>query len=331
MKNNNLNIKHIAKHIQAKIIGNDNIVISNIKDLVNANQNSIAYINDKKHIKQLNNTKAGAIIMTGDLLKYYDGCALIVENAHVGFAKCSQLFNFNSRIGIDKTVIIADDAIIADDVCIAPNCVINTGVTIGKSTIIGPNCHINDNVTIGSNNNFAGNNSIGVLTTIGNNNYIEYGAVIGAQGFGNAKDKNYIWHSIYHMAGVKLHNNINIGANTVIDKGVFNGTEIKDGVKIDNLVHIAHNVIIEENTAIAAGAKIAGSAKIGKRCQIGGMVGIIDHIKIADDVTIYANSIVLQDIKKSGTYTGIMPTVEHKKWLKIRIILKNLDKMFKKQ
>ncbi len=332
MKNNSLNIKYIAKHIQAKIINNSNndTEIYNIKNLVNADKNSIAYISDKKYIKQLKSTKAGVVIIANDLLKYYNGCALVVENAQVGFAKCSQLFNFNNKIGIHKTAIIADSADIASGVYIAPHCVIGNGVKIGKNTIIGANCCIDDNVIIGANNNFAGNNSIGTLTTIGDNNFIEYGVVIGSQGFGNALDKNKNWHSIYHFGGVKIHNNINIGANSVIDKAVFDDTEIKNGVRIDNLVHIAHNVIIDENTAIAAGAKIAGSTKIGKRCQIGGMVGIINYINISDDVVIYSNSIILQDIKKSGIYTGIMPTVEHKKWLKIRVILKKLDEVFKK-
>ena len=133
--------------------------------------------------------------------------------------------------------------------------------------------------------------------------------------------------AFYHFGGVVLKNDINIGANVTIDKGVFGDTYIENGVRIDNLVHIAHNVYIGAHTAIAAGAKIAGSVYVGKYCLIAGMVGITNHRRITDHVTIYASTIVYKDITEAGEYTGIMPMMTHKKWHRIHIWIKKLDKM----
>ena len=133
------------------------------------------------------------------------------------------------------------------------------------------------------------------------------GAVIGSEGFGNARDEQNNWQSIAHLGRVCIGDDVSIGANTTIDRGTIDDTEIHNGVKIDNLVQIGHNVIIGENTAIAAKTGIAGTTTIGKRCMIGGMVGIVGHLTITDDVIVNATSTVNRSITKAGIYTGVFP------------------------
>jgi len=153
--------------------------------------------------------------------------------------------------------------------------------------------------------------------------------VIGSEGFGNARDANKHWHSIAHLGNVMIADDVNIGANTTIDRGTLEDTHIHRGVRLDNLIQIAHNVTVGEDTAIAASTAVAGSAIIGKRCMIGGMVGIIGHISICDDVIINAKSVVDKNIIRPGMYTGIMPLMPHKKWQIISIWLTKLDKITK--
>ncbi|CAC9547879.1 UDP-3-O-[3-hydroxymyristoyl] glucosamine N-acyltransferase (EC 2.3.1.191) [uncultured Gammaproteobacteria bacterium] len=181
--------------------------------------------------------------------------------------------------------------------------------------MIGNNCSIGSNVSIlqGS--------------VIGSNVIIASGVVIGSEGFGNARDVNKHWHTIAHLGNVVIDDDVNIGANTTIDRGTLENTHIHRGVRLDNLIQVAHNVIIGEDSAIAASCAIAGSATIGKRCMIGGMAGIIGHINICDDVIINAKSVVNKSITVPGMYTGIMPLMPHKKWQIVSIWLTKLDKI----
>jgi len=201
-------------------------------------------------------------------------------------------------------------------------------VKIGPNFSCGHNVVIGDNVTIGSNVFLNHNVCIQNDCNIGNNVYIDVGSIIGSEGFGNVKlDEG--WEHIVHLGKVIIGNYVSIGANCSIDRGTIDDTIIEDGVIIDNSVHIAHNVTIGANTAIAAKVGIAGSCIIGKRNMIGGMVGIIDHIKTADDVVISASSTVIKDLKSPGTYTGIMPISNHANWKRIALWISKLDKIAK--
>ncbi|MBC47422.1 MAG: UDP-3-O-(3-hydroxymyristoyl)glucosamine N-acyltransferase [Thiotrichales bacterium] len=210
---------------------------------------------------------------------------------------------------------------------IAASSLIGKNVKIGKSSTIGVNCVIEDNVSIGSNSIIEPNVTIQRGCQIGNNCVISPGVVIGSEGFGNARNADKKWNTIAHLGNVIIGNNVSIGANTTIDRGSISDTEIHDGVKIDNLIHIAHNVVIGEDTAIAAKTGIAGTTIIGKRCMIGGAVGIVDHLKITDDVIINATSTVNRDITKPGTYTGFVPLMHHSEWKKVGVWLTKLDKI----
>jgi len=200
-------------------------------------------------------------------------------------------------------------------------------VSIGINCSFGTNVIIEDNVSIGDNTVICNNVIIGDSCIIGDNVFIDSGSVIGSEGFGNHRKDDGSWRHICHLGKVVIHNKVSLGSNCCIDRGTIEDTVINQGVIIDNLVHIAHNVEIGEYTAIAAKTGIAGSCKIGKRNLIGGMVGIIDHITTADDVTISATSSVTSNLTESGVYTGIMPIAKHTKWKRIALWITKLDKI----
>jgi len=325
-----LSLEKIAEFIEATVIGDSTTEISGIGTLKDANKNQITYAISEKYINSLSNTKAGAVILPKRLKDNCPTVALIVDDVYLAFAKITHQFkHYSSPVNISSTGAIIDITASVEDVIIDPGCVIGRNVSIGKNTIISSNCVIEDEVKIGENSYIGANVTIQRECQIGKRCNILPGAVIGSEGFGNARDERNKWQSIAHLGRVCIGDDVSIGANTTIDRGTIDDTVIHNGVKIDNLVQIAHNVIIGENTAIAAKTGIAGTTTIGKRCMIGGMVGIVGHLTIADDVIVNATSTVNRNIVKPGIYTGFFPLMTHSGWKKAGIWLTKLDKITK--
>jgi len=320
-----LNLEEIAKLIGASVHGDLSKEIIGINTLVDATSDQISYAVSKKYIKSLNCSNAGAVIVDESLKVHCQTNVLLVKNVDLAYSILSHKFKYSQNINQLQSGSVVVNAF--TDVEISPSCVIGKNVFIGENSSIGANCIIEDNVNIGKNSRIEPNVTIQNGTQIGKNCIIAPGAVIGSEGFGNARDKNNRWHAIAHLGNVVIGDNVSIGANTTIDRGSIDNTEIHNGVKIDNLVHIAHNVIIGENSAIAATTGIAGTTIIGKRCMIGGMVGIVGHLTITDDVIVNATSTVNRNITKPGVYTGFIPLMPHSEWKKVGIWLTKLDKI----
>ena len=191
---------------------------------------------------------------------------------------------------------------------------------------IGPGCVIGKGVEIAENTRFIANVTVCHGTKIGRRVILHPGVVIGADGFGLARDGER-WYKVPQIGGVILGDDVEIGANTTVDRGAIEDTVLEEGVKLDNLIQIGHNVFIGAHTAIAACTAIAGSARIGKHCAIGGCVGIVGHLEIADNVTITGMSHVSQAITKPGVYSSGTPLEENSKWHRNFVRLKQLDEM----
>jgi UDP-3-O-[3-hydroxymyristoyl] glucosamine N-acyltransferase len=320
-----LSLREIAKLIGATVHGEPSKEISGINTLTNANSEQISYAVSKKYKKLIINSNAGAVIVDKNLIDLCPTNSLLVKNVDLAFSILTHKFKNHQNINHLQSASKVIDYY--SKVNIAPGCIIGKNVIIGENSSIGANCVIEDNVNIGKNSRIDSNVTIQKESQIGENCVISPGAIIGSEGFGNARDKNNKWNAIAHLGNVIIGDNVSIGANTTIDRGSIENTEIHDGVKIDNLVHIAHNVIIGEDTAIAATAGIAGTTIIGKRCMIGGMVGIVGHLTIADDVIVNATSTVNRNITKPGVYTGFVPLMLHSEWKKVGIWLTKLDKI----
>ena len=320
-----LTLAEIAKLIDAKIYGESSKEIIGINTLASANSDQISHAVSQKYKKSLISSNAGAIIIDKKLIEHCPSNALLVENVYLAYAILTHEFKNHQNINHFQ---IASQVINSySKVDIAPGSIIGKNVTIGENTYIGANCVIEDDVTIGMNSLIESNVTIHKGCEIGKKCVISSGAVIGSEGFGNARDQNNQWYAIAHLGNVIIGDYVSIGANTTIDRGSIDNTEIHSGVKIDNLVHIAHNVIIGSDTAIAAKTGIAGTTVIGKRCMIGGMVGIVDHLTITDDVIVNATSTVNRNITKPGIYTGFVPLMLHSEWKKAGVWLTKLDKI----
>ena len=318
-------LEEIAKLIDAKILGDSSKEISGINTLINANSQQISYAVSKKYENLLATSNAGAVIVDQSLKDHCSTNILLVNNVNLAYSILTHKFKYLQNI---NDLHLGSEVLDSfNDVDISPSCIIGKNVFIGRNSFIGANCVLEDNVNIGKNSRIESNVTIQNGTQIGKNCVISPGVIIGSEGFGNARDTDKKWHAIAHLGNVIIGDDVSIGANTTIDRGSIDNTEIHNGVKIDNLVHIAHNVIIGENTAIAATTGIAGTTIIGKRCMIGGMVGIVGQLTITDDVIVNATSTVNRNITKPGIYTGFVPLMLHSEWKKVGIWLTKLDKI----
>ena len=289
----------LAKIIGGDVLGVGDFIINSIEDSSTCSKSGICYLKDKKYLANLSSSP-GAVITTKELSEEVNQTDnfILVDDPYLAYARTSQLF-FESYEKKNKEV----------------ESVLGKNVQIGKNTVINGNCVIGDNVILHD------NVSIYPCTKIGNNSIVHSGSVIGSDGFGFAPDGDN-WEKIAHLGGVEIGTNVEIGANSVIDRGALGNTKIGNGVKMDNHIHIAHNVSVGDNTAMAGMVGIAGSVKIGKNCKFGGQVGTVDHIEIADNITVLAKTLVTKSLTEPGAYSGVMPIQKHKDSLKFAAKLK---------
>jgi len=333
MTQRSISLADIAEKIGAtlvtKIVPNDNeLLVSGISTLALANAEQITFLANPSYRKQLAVTRAAAVILHPDMQDECPVSALVMMNPYMGFAKLSQLFNNlpAQAAFIHPSASIAASADIAEDVSIAANVVIGEHVQVGSGTRIGANSVISDHSVIGEQCLLHANVVIYHDVVIGNDCIFHSGCVLGADGFGFAPDAGQ-WVKIAQLGGVRIGNQVEIGANTTVDRGALGNTQIGNGVKLDNQVMIAHNVVIGDNCAIAGTAGIAGSTTLGKNCTLAGGVGVVGHVNIADGVHITGMTLVSKSIKESGVFssgTAMMPASE---WRKSATRFRQLDDM----
>jgi UDP-3-O-[3-hydroxymyristoyl] glucosamine N-acyltransferase len=304
----------LANKIGAKLenVASENLPITGIAPLKSANQDTISFFSNRRYRDELKNSKAAAIILKDSDKVFCKQAMLVMDNPYLGYARAAQLFYpLLHTTGIHKTASVEADAKIGKNVFIGAGCVVESGVEIGD------NCQLIANVTL-----CAG-------TRLGTGVIIHPGAVIGSDGFGNANDAGK-WVKVPQLGGVLIADDVEIGANTTIDKGSLDDTIIGMGVKLDNQIQIGHNVQIGEHTAIAGCVGIAGSTNIGCYCMIAGGVGISGHLDLVDYVHVTAGSIVLQSITKPGVYSSGTPLETNRQWHRNYHRFKTIDQMAKR-
>jgi UDP-3-O-[3-hydroxymyristoyl] glucosamine N-acyltransferase len=317
-------LSEIVAQLGGLLIGED-VSIRKLSSLANANQGDISFIADTKYLKALSDTRASAIIVSSENLAATDLPKIVTDNPYAYFAQLSSLLNPEKLIlsGIEASALIDSTAKVSASASIGANVVVRANVSIGDYVIIESGCVIAENVLIGEGSHLKPNVVVYHDCQIGNNCNIAAGVVIGADGFGYANQAGK-WVKIPQVGRVIIGNNVDVGANTSIDRGALDDTIVEDGVKLDNLIQVGHNCVIGEHTVIAGCVGIAGSAKIGKRCRVGGAAMILGHLEIADDVTISPGSMITRSIKKTDTYTALMPFQAHADWLKTAAHIRQL-------
>ena len=322
-------LQDLAETLGGDIHGNKKVAINKLATLANAGEGALSFLSNMKYLSDLKSTKASAVLLTKEMLAFCPSNAIVLENPYLAFAKIASLFNSAPCAvkTIHPSAVIDPSAYIGDEVSIAPHVVIGRNVHIAKGVIIGANTVISEGSKIGKNSEIQSNVSIYHGISIGEYCIIHANTVIGSDGFGNVKDNQGRWMKIPQLGGVRIGNNVEIGASTSIDRGAVDDTVIADGVRIDNQIQIAHNVCIGENTAIAGSTGIAGSVNIGKNCLIGGQVGISGHVSICDHVVLAAASNVSKDINKPGFYTAAFNARPHMDWKRTHARIFRLEKL----
>ncbi len=330
MPESSINLEELASRYGCKLSGDPEVVITEVAGLDNANKNSISFLANDKYKPLLKNTNAGAVILRPDDLKDCQSSALITEDPYLIFARISSYFEKSRDFqeGCHPSAVVEDTAEVPSTCSIQAGAYIGKGVTLGDSVFIGSNSVVAANCTIGSDSWLDPGVMILNESSVGDRAIIHSGTVIGADGFGFSEDEESNWVKVPQTGSVVIGKDVEIGANTTIDRGTISDTIIENGVKLDNLIQIAHNVVIGEHTAIVANTAIAGSSIIGKHCRISGQVGITGHVEIADHTTITARTSVMKSIKKSGVYSSsLFPHQETSKWQKNVAIFRNLPKL----
>ena len=333
-----LSAKEILNQIgEGTILGDQNVEINSICGIENGSTKSVSYIKNASFLKFFEETKSSIILLHKEFnISDLKGKTVIkVNDPELAFCKLLQLFANSEKPQyenkISENILIPNSVKIERNIKIGRNCVVEENCILEENVIIYPNCYIGENVHIKKNTIINPGVCIYKNSVIGENCIIHAGAVIGADGFGfiNRNKRNI---KLQHIGNVIIENDVEIGANTCIDKGKTHSdsTIIEDNVKIDNLVQIGHNVIIGSGTVIAGLCGIAGSTKIGKNCIIGGKVAIADHLEIADNVQIAGNSGVTKSVKNQGAILQGPIAFKKHDFQKAYIHFKNLDKNIKK-
>lgn len=323
-------LEQIANHVDGLVVGDSDYIIEKLGTLEHADAQALSFLANPKYRSQLATTQAGAVLIRDKADAEVVKNGVLVANPYLAFAKLTQLFDNRPKplASIHASATIAQDVSLGKNLKIAPNVVIEEGAVIGDNVEIGANSVIGGRVKVGANTRIAANVSIYYDVEIGTDCLLHSGCVIGADGFGFAPSSEG-WVKIMQLAAVTLGNGVEVGANTTIDRGALENTQIGNGVIIDNQVQIAHNVIIGDNSAIAGCSAIAGSTQIGQGCTISGGVGIIGHLTIVDGVHITAMSLVSKSIHKPGSYSSGTGLDSTDKWRKSAARLRRIDEMAK--
>ena len=309
-----LSLGFIVGQLGGQLIGLPEAQVQRLAPLQSAGPEDISFLSHARYRAQLETSRAGVVILSPAMQEAASGRAacILSDDPYLYFARLTRLWRAQhplpARPRVHPSAVVDAQAVLADDVVIGPLCVVEAGASIGAGTVL------HSRVTVGHG------------CQIGQRCIVHSGVVIGADGFGFAPHEGQ-WEKIEQLGAVRIGNDVEIGANTCIDRGALEDTVIEDGVKLDNLIQIGHNVHVGAHTAMAGCVGVAGSAKIGAHCTIGGGAVVLGHLTLADGVHISAASVVTRSVSKPGHYTGMFPLDENSQWEKNAASLKQLSRM----
>ncbi|RUO58532.1 UDP-3-O-(3-hydroxymyristoyl)glucosamine N-acyltransferase [Pseudidiomarina insulisalsae] len=326
-----MTLQQLASVIDAEWVGDGALSITGVATLASAKSGQIAFLANEKYRAQLEMTQASAVIVAPNVELPAGMAALVTKNPYAGFAKIAQQLDTtpDAAEGIAASAQVSTTARLGANVAIGSLTIIADNAVIGDNVQIGAGCYIGPGVQIGANTKIWQQVVIYHNCAVGRDCLLHSGAVIGADGFGWANE-NGKWVKIPQLGRVVIHDRVEIGANTTVDRGALDDTIISSGCIIDNQCQIAHNVFIDEDTAIAGCTVLAGSCRIGKRCLIGGATAINGHIEICDDVQISGFSMVIKAITEPGVYASGIPAAPHREWRRNGARFRQLDDLFQR-
>lgn len=322
----------VVTALGGELSGDPQLVIDRIGTLESATPSTLSFLSQAKYQAQLATTRAGCVIVAPSMhsAAAARGAVIVTPDPYLYFARLTQWWARRTRPaatqGAHPSAVIDPTAELGRGVSVGALAVIEAGAVIGEGAVIGAQCFVGRGAHIGESTRLAPHVTVGFDCVLGARCIVHSGVVIGADGFGFAPTEGR-WEKIEQLGAVRIGDDVEIGANTCVDRGALDDTVIGDGVKLDNLIQIAHNVRIGAHTVMAGCVGVAGSAVIGAHCMIGGSAGIVGHIEIADNVTISAATIVTRSIAKPGLYSGVFPFDDNASWEKNAATLRQLHKL----
>ncbi len=306
--------------------GEPGLTVRSVATLSGATPGTLSFLANSRYRRLLKTTRASVVVISAEDEAHCPVAALIHPNPYLAYARIAKLLHPESHpaAGIHASAVVDAGAKVAASASIGPLAVVEADAEIGERVFVGAGCIVQKAARIGADSVLVSRVNLYPGVTLGERCILHAGAVIGADGFGfalNAGD----WVKVPQIGSVRIGDDVEIGANTTIDRGAIDDTVVENGVKLDNQIQVGHNVTIGAHTAVAGCVGISGSTTIGRRCMIGGGVGIAGHLTIADDVVVTGCSLVSASIKQAGSYSSGMPAVETRRWRRMVAHLRRLD------
>ncbi len=319
----------LAQLLGAELVGDVDLEVTRIGPLESADRTTIGFLANPRYQSQLATTQAGCVIVAPALrdAAVARGAALIHTDPYLAFARLTQWWAAQARRvplhGVHASAVVEEGARIADTASVGAFAFIGRGAKICAGAVIGSHAHVGEDAAVGAGTWLKPHVTLSDACRIGARGIVHGGAVIGADGFGFAPHEGR-WEKIEQLGSVTIGDDVEIGANTCIDRGALDDTVLEDGVKLDNLVQIGHNVHVGAHSAFAGCVGVAGSARIGRHCTAGGGAIILGHLEIVDHVHISAATVITRSIHKAGTYSGMFPFDDNASWEKNAATLRQL-------
>ena len=325
-------IGELAALLGGELIGDATLAVSRIGTLEGAGADGITFLANPRYQPQLATSAAGCVIV-GPAMRdaaAARGAAIVCADPYLAFARLTQWWAARQRsapvAGVHASAVIEPGALIDASASIGAQAFVGAGARIAAGACVGAQCHVGAAAEVGERTWLKPRAVLAEGCRIGARGIVHSGAVIGADGFGFAPDQGR-WEKIEQLGSVRIGDDVEIGANTCIDRGALDDTVLEDGVKLDNLVQIGHNVRVGAHSAFAGCVGVAGSARIGRRCTAGGGAIILGHLELVDDVHITAATVVTRSIHKPGQYSGLFPFDDNARWEKNAATLKQLHSL----
>ena len=328
---NTFTLAELAEKLDARVQGEGSQLITGLAALQDAGPNDLTFLANRQYRKLLTGTRAGGVLLTEADAADFTGNALVVADPYLAYARISHHFDPRPRAqpGIHPSAVIADTAVIDPTASIAAGVVVEADAVVGANVTLGAHCFVGERCRIGADSWLAPRVTLYHDVRMGERTVIQSGAVVGGEGFGFANSRGQ-WRKIAQIGGVLIGDDVEIGANTTIDRGALSDTVIGNGVKLDNQIQIAHNVQIGDHTAMAACVGISGSTRIGRHCMIAGGVGMVGHIEICDNVFVSGMTMVTRSITEPGAYSSGTAMQTAAEWKKSAARIRQLDTLAKR-
>ena len=302
--------------------------VSSVGTLQAAGPDAVSFLANPRYRRHLESTRAGVVVLDAAAA---DGCpvaVLVSPNPYASYARIAEDLHpsLGFEPGVSARAYVDPAASIGEGVRVGPAAVVEAGAKVGRGCFVGPGCIVGRDAVLGAGCRLVANVTVCHGVVLGERVLVHPGAVIGADGFGLAREPEG-WIKVPQVGGVTIGDDVEIGANTTIDRGAIDDTVIGNGVKLDNQIQVAHNVCIGEHTVVAACVGISGSTTIGKRCMIGGAAGFAGHLEICDDVVVTGMSLVSHNLRKPGVYSSALPVDEARLFRRNAARFRHLDEL----